>query len=335
MAFNVGLTYDLKTDLKQEGGQPEDINAEFDAPETVEMIAECIEQNEHKVVRIGHAKSLIANIAKIKQDVDIVFNICEGVQGRNREAQAPIILEMWGIPFVGADGLTLSLTLDKAMCKKVFIAEGIPTAKYAVVNDASRINGCCDHLNFPLIIKPRYEGSSKGLSLRSRVQNKQDLKKQTDYIISTYHQPALIEEFIRGAEFTVAIIGNKQPEVFAPVQVHIDNDTNLGDRFYTFSFISSGNLGYIYPADINDDLKEKLCDLALKVYRAVDCRDFGRVDFRVDEQGQPYVLEINPLPCLATADVFTLISQIRNIPYSQMIGRILNAAIDRHRLTGR
>jgi D-alanine-D-alanine ligase len=325
----VGLTYDLKTDYEFKEGDPLDANAEFDHPSTIDVIAGAIESCGFKVKRIGNVSSLIEKIGQL--DVDIVFNISEGLSGRNRESQVPVLLEMAGIPFVGADALTLALTLDKVMAKKIFIAEGIPTPKFFEVKSCEELTNS-DHCKFPLIVKPRFEGSSKGLSENSRVENLDGLKKQVDYIVKTYKQPALVEEFISGQEFTVAIIGNDTPEILPIVQIKIDGRLQLKDKFYTFARITSDRLEYICPARIPQDLKKKINDLALKTYKAVECRDFGRVDFRVDNERNPYVLEINPLPSLSTEDVFMLLAKNTGISYEQMIGKILNAALVRYDL---
>jgi len=323
----VGLTYDLKTDYKFKKGDPLDANAEFDAPSTIGIIADAIAANGFKVKKIGNANNLLEKIDNL--GVDIVFNISEGLHGRNRESQVPILLEMAGIPFVGADALTLGLTLDKVMAKKIFIAEKIPTPKFFEVNSAEALIDK-DHCKFPLIVKPRFEGSSKGLSESSRVENTEDLKKQVDFITKTYKQPALVEEFISGQEFTIAIVGNENPQVMPVVQIKIDGKLKLNDKFYTFARITSDRLEYICPAKISAELKKKLDDLALKVYRSVECRDFGRVDFRVDKDGDPYVLEINPLPSLSTEDVFKLVAENIGITYEQMVGKILDAALKRN-----
>ncbi len=325
----VGLTYDLKTDYKFKKGDPLDANAEFDHPSTIDVIAKAIEANGFKVKLIGNATNLMEKIDNL--GVDIVFNISEGLTGRNRESQVPTLLEMAGIPFVGADALTLGLTLDKVMAKKIFIADGIPTPKFFEVSSLELLTNL-DHCKFPLIVKPRFEGSSKGLSENSRVEDMEGLRKQVEYIIKAYKQPALVEEFISGSEFTVAIVGNESPEVMPVVQIKIDGKLQLKDKFYTFARITSDRLEYVCPAKINEELKHKLDDLALRVYRAVECQDFGRVDFRVDSQGQPFVLEINPLPSLSTEDVFMLLAKATGITYEQMIGKILNSAIKRHGL---
>jgi D-alanine-D-alanine ligase len=181
-------------------------------------------------------------------------------------------------------------------------------------------------------VKPRFEGSSKGLTDSSRVANPEELKKQVEYIINIYKQPALVEEFISGQEFTVAIVGNDPPEVLPAVQIEIDGEVKLDDKFYTFARISSDRLKYICPARISGDLERKISEFALRTYQAVECRDFGRVDFRVDKEDNLYVLEINPLPCLSTEDVFMLLATQTGISYEQMLGKILDSAFKRYNL---
>jgi D-alanine-D-alanine ligase len=183
-----------------------------------------------------------------------------------------------------------------------------------------------------MIVKPRFEGSSKGLSDDSRVENWDELKKQADYIINTYKQPALVEEFISGQEFTALIIGNDPGEVMPIVQIKIDGRLKLNDKFYTFSRITSDRVEYICPAKIDAELAGRISALALKTYNAVECRDFGRVDVRVDKSGNVYILEINPLPSLSTEDVFTFVAREMGISYSSIIGKILTSALKRHNL---
>jgi len=325
----VGLTYDLKTDYQFKEGDPPDANAEFDHPSTIDVIASAIEANGFKVKKIGNAPRLLEQIDNL--DVDIVFNISEGVGGRNRESQVPVLLEMAGIPFVGSDALTLGMTLDKIMAKKIFISEGISTPKFFEIKTLDSLKDA-DHLKFPLIVKPRFEGSSKGLSDSSSVADMEALKKQAGMIVDTYKQPALVEEFISGQEFTVAVVSNNPAEAFPVVQVEIDGSVNLGDKFYTFARIASDRLKYVCPARISDDLTKEIQDMAVRAYDSVDCLDFGRVDFRVDKFGRPYVLEINPLPSLSTEDVFQLIADVIGITYPKMIGRILGCALKRYGL---
>lgn len=324
----VGLAYDLKSDYIFKENDPLDANAEYDHASTVEVISQAIASQGYRVKKIGNAASVLENINNL--DVDIVFNISEGgITGRNRESQVPILLEMVGIPFVGSDALTLGITLDKIMAKKIFLAEGIPTPKFFEIKSPESISDT-DHLDFPLIVKPRFEGSSKGLTESSRVANPEELKKQAEHILANYKQPALVEEFITGTEFTVVIMGNDPPQVMSPVQVEIDGSTELNEKFYTFARINSDRLKYICPARVSSQLMQALSLYALKTYQAVESLDFGRVDFRVDKQGRPFVLEINPLPCLSTEDVFPLVAKASGMTYEEIIGKILESALKRY-----
>ena len=323
----IGMTYDLKTEYVFRSDDPLDANAEFDHPSTVQVIEDALAALGHRIVRIGSAKDLVAQWDRLH--VDLVFNIAEGYSGRNREAEVPTLLAMKGIPFVGSDGLTSALTLDKLMTKKILLAEGIPTPRFFhIAHPEDTLPLDCA---FPLIVKPRYEGSSKGISEHSVVHSPAQLRSQAAWVIQTYHQPALVEEFIQGTEFTVAIVGNDPPEPFPVVQIQIDGKTDLGDLFYTFSRIASG-ADYVCPARIDARLEEELKALALRTFQAVDCLDFGRVDIRVDRQGHPYVLEINPLPSLSTEDVFMVVAKRLAITYEAMLGRIVDAAVKRLKL---
>ncbi len=321
----IGMTYDLKTEYVFKAGDPLDANAEFDHPSTIDVICDALTALGHRVVRIGNMEQLLSTVNRLA--VDIVFNVAEGQAGRNREAQVPILLEMKGIPYVGSDALSLSLTLDKLMTKKVLLGEGIPTPRHFTMLHAD--DRVPPDLDFPLIVKPRCEGSSKGISERSVVHSLAELKAQAAWVIETYRQPALVEEFIRGTEFTVAVIGNDPPETYPVVQIQIDGRLDLGELFYTFSRIASG-ADYLCPARIDAPLEKQLRELALRTYQAVECLDFGRVDFRVDGKGNPYVLEINPLPSLSTEDVFMVLALNEGVRYETLIGRIVEAAAKRY-----
>ena len=328
MGFRVGLTYNVKSEYVFKPGDPPDANAEFDHDDTIGVIEDAIRTGGHEVVRIGNARQLLERL-DLAKSVDLVFNIAEGDEGRNRESQVPIILEMLRVPFVGGDGLTLGLTLDKILTKKILISESIPTPKFAELTDPEQ--SWKIDLAYPLIVKPRYEGSSKGVRKTSLVGSSQELAQQAKWLIDTYRQPALVEEFIEGREFTVAIIGNDPPEAQPVVQIKIEGTLELGRLFYAFEHIRSG-ADYVCPAPIGEDLRQALETVALKTYLAVECRDFGRVDIRVDRSGQPYVLEINPLPSLSTEDVFMFVAKAQGLTYEAIINKVVDAALVRHGL---
>ena len=329
MGKKIGLTYDLKSDWQASSDDPVDAAAELDSSRTVECLKKAFESAGHTVKLIGGVKHLLKMLPD--PGVDIVFNIAEGHRGRNREAQVPLILELFNIPFAGADALTLGITLDKVVAKKIFISEGIPTARYFVAESTQDLEKQ-NTIGYPLIVKTIHEGSSKGISQDSRVESLEGLKRQVHLINTVYKQPALCEEFIQGTEFTVAVLGNEPPQAMPIVQVSIDGDTNLGDEFYTFERISSTALQYVCPARISAELTRKIQDIAVRVYKCVGCRDLGRVDFRVDRKGSPYVLEINPLPSLDPKDSFNIFPKVIGSSYDAVLNQILGFALKRYGL---
>jgi D-alanine-D-alanine ligase len=324
----VGITYDLKGDWQRSKDDPIDAAAELDGQKTIDCLKTALESAGHKIVLIGGARPLIDLITSGELKVDIVFNISEGFRGRNRESQVPAILDLYNIPFVGADALTLGVTLDKVMAKKCFIAEGLPTARYfkaTLEDDLFELNT----IGFPLFVKTLHEGTSKGITQASRVENFKQLKEQVEHICRNYKQPALVEEFIKGTEFTVGVIGNNPPEPMPVVQYAIGGKTALGNEFYSYRHVVEKSVEYICPAPIEEKLALHLQDLAVRAYKSVDCRDFGRVDFRVDKSGNPYVLEINPLPNLGPDDVFVLFAKVKGMTYNQIINKIMDEALIR------
>ncbi|MDD5005014.1 MAG: ATP-grasp domain-containing protein [Candidatus Omnitrophica bacterium] len=330
MPKKIGFTYNVKSEFPLKVGDPEDLNAEFDNPQTIDLVKSAIESGGHEVILIGNAKNLLKMLPDLK--VDIIFNICEGIGSRNREAQIPVILETLGIPYVGSDGLTMSLALDKVMAKKVFAAEKIPTPGCVGIKKMEDLVNL-DHLEFPLIVKLRQEGTSKGLANDSVVHNRKELEKKSEYLFGTYHNaPIIIEQFIPGKEITVPIIGNSPPEALPSVQLAISGITELEELIYTYEMVKSPDVDYLCPSRIDKQLESQLGDLAVRAYKAVDCLDFGRVDFRVDKNNNPYVLEINPLPSLAFDDVFNLSPQVVGYDYNKAINKILDAALLRYGL---
>jgi D-alanine-D-alanine ligase len=326
MGIVIGLTYDLKEERPLLDGEPLDANAELDSKETVGHLKKIFESAGHDVKLIGSAHQLLSKINKL--GVDVVFNIAEGRAGRNRESEVPLLLEMHGIPFVGSDALTLGITLDKLMAKKCFVAEGIPTPKYFESISAENIEEQ-NTIGFPLMVKPCYEGTSKGISSLSRVEDAEGLRRQVQLVVEQYHQPALVEEFIKGTEFTVVVFGNEAPEPMPVIQYAIGNRVHLGNEFYTFQRVKEESVKYLCPAQIESSLTKRLQGLAVQAYKCVHCRDFGRVDFRVDEKGNPFVLEINPLPNLSNKDTFFYVAKALGKPFEEVVLRALDEGLAR------
>ncbi len=326
----IGLTYDLKSDWIASPDDPIDATAELDGTDTVEALTKAFEAAGHQVIAIGNAKNLLAAISRGLK-VDIVFNIAEGYRGRNRESQIPNILEMFNIPFSGADALTLGVTLDKAVAKKCWIADGVPTGKFfeATTDDDLAV---LNKIGYPLIVKTSQEGTSKGITKNSRVTNLEELKREVAKIYTVYQQPALCEQFIKGTEFTVAVIGNKNPIALPVVQYAVGGNVQMGDEFYSYEHIVSKSVQYICPAKIDPAVAKKLQEVAIAAYKSIECRDLGRVDFRVDEAGNPYVLEINPLPNLSPSEVFPMCAKAVGMTYNELINKILDYALERNGL---
>jgi D-alanine-D-alanine ligase len=326
--MRVGLTYNLGTDYKPKEDDPLDAAAEFDTPATIEGLQNAIKANGHEPVAIGDGEKLFRWLSN--NSVDIIFNIAEGYYGRGREAQIPALLEMLQIPFVGSDSVTLGVALDKVMTKQVMQAEGIPTAPFLKLNRFENINGI--PLRYPLFAKPVHEGTGKGIDSQSKIKTYPQLKSRVKYLIKTYHEPVLVEEYLEGDEFTVGIVGNP-PHVLGTMQIVID--TNQVEDFYSYRVKEDYEkfVHYVCPPKIDADKLEQIEDIALRAYKVLDCRDFGRVDVRCDADGNPNFLEINPLAGLNPQHSdLCIIARHNGIPYEQLIGRILYSAMARHRL---
>jgi D-alanine-D-alanine ligase len=336
--LHIGFTYDAEDDYRREFGPPDppDAYAEFDSMETIRDIESSLELRGWRVERIGHVYRLL-DALRAGRRWDLVFNIAEGLRGRNREAQVPLILEMFGVPFIGSDALTMALTLDKTMAKRVVASCGVPTPRFTVCSspDAADDAG----LRYPLFVKPAQEGTSKGIHDRSLVHDRDQLRDRVAEVVERYRQPALVEEFIAGRELTVVVTGNADSAAFPmtahpPVEIGIRGVFDLGDLFYTHAMVFNDDVSYRCPAAVPDRLAQEVMRVAASACRALEIRDFGRVDVRVSDDGTPYFLECNPLPQLGKMDVFPLVAQAMGIEYHEIICRIADAARDRLGLDG-
>ncbi|MBC7319797.1 ATP-grasp domain-containing protein [bacterium] len=313
-----------------EDDEPPDRYAEFDPPRTIEAIVQALESLGHKVFPVEANESFVENLKELSPD--IVFNIGEGIRGESRESHVPAILEWLGIPYTGSGPLTMAITLDKPITKQIFIAEHIPTPRYTVISNLKETQNIGD-LRFPIIVKPSHEGSSMGLDSRSIVYSFKELKEQIAKIIDLYRQPALVEEFVEGRELTVGILGNAPPEVLPIKELDF---SSIPDELGKFA---SGIIKAKYwhlvkhycPASLTKSLYEKICNISLKVYRVLRCRDLARLDIRVSKDEIPYVLEVNPLPDLDPKEGnFPSMAMVKGISYKDLIARILKAGISRY-----
>ncbi|MBF0340238.1 MAG: D-alanine--D-alanine ligase [Magnetococcales bacterium] len=324
----IGLVYDLRDDYRDLGLDEEQL-AEFDRPETLAAIQGALESAGHRVERVGHVRALAAALVAGRR-WDLVFNIAEGLAGRSREAQAPALLEAFGVPCLFSDPLTLAITLDKPLSKRLVRDAGLTTAPFVVLTerqDLDRVN-----LPYPLFLKPVAEGSGKGCSTRSRVENPGELAEVFQELSSRFAQPVLVEPFLPGREFTVAVVGNGAVIRLALVAEILFNH-EPDDEIYSFENKESSAQRVAYRL-VFDETAREILRQALAIYRLLGCRDAGRLDFRLDGAGKPCFLEINPLAGLhPELSGFPRMATLWGWSYAQLILAMLEGGVAR--LAGR
>ncbi|GAB4290447.1 MAG: hypothetical protein Kow0090_03520 [Myxococcota bacterium] len=325
-AYKVGLTYNLKRIAPKQPGD-DDSEAEYDSRSTIDSIKNAIASYGHEVIEIEATSELPSLIPSMQ--LDLVFNIAEGIQGRNRESQVPAILELLDIPYTGSDSATLSITLDKVLAKKVVRQAGLPTPNFAVWKTSKeRIP---KGLSFPLIVKPVAEGSSKGVMEVNVVEEEESLRNLAQKLLERYKQPVLIEEYLVGREFTVGLLGEKRPKVLPPMEI-IFNKPNSKFPVYTFEhkLAETEAIKYKVPAEIDSSLQRSLERVARGVFLALGCRDVARVDLRLDRRGKAHFIECNPLPGLTPGwSDMCMIASAAGMDYRTLIGEIMAPAIRR------
>lgn len=328
--MQIGLSYDLKATMPVGSNASDDAFEEYDSPDTVELIAGAIEAEGHGVVMLGGGRDFLGNIRREK--VDFVFNIAEGRGAyRSREAQVPSILEMLDIPYSGSDPLCLAICLDKPLTKELVAAAGVCTPKWLVISDRQKLNKIDGFgLSFPAIVKPAYEGSSKGIRLTSVVENSKQAIEATERLLENYHQPVMIEEFIAGDEVTMGIIGNSPPKVLGMMRILPKRQ----EGYFVYSLEVKRDylklVEYECPPRLEQGILRNLENSGLNAFQTLGCRDFARIDFRLNTDGVPYFLEINPLPGLGTYSDLVIMAQMMGWTHQELITGVLNTAIKRY-----
>lgn len=328
--MRVALAYDLRKDYIAMGLSEEQM-AEFDSEETIECIEKAISALGHEVVRAGNIYELARRLL-LGERWELVFNIAEGLYGRSREAQVPALLEAFDIPYTFSDPLTLSLCLDKPMAKAIVRQAGVPTTEDFVINFPEELDGIeakCLSMGFPLFVKPAAEGTGKGITPASVVHDVKALKRRCELLLAAYGQPVLVETYLPGREFTAGVLGTGEEARVAGV---LEVELLEGAEPCVYSFMNKElceeRVGYSLVED--GRLKEEVSGMALKAYRALGCRDAGRVDFRADGAGLPYFLEINPLAGLhPTHSDLPMLCQKAGIGYQELISGIIDSALRR------
>jgi D-alanine-D-alanine ligase len=315
-----------------------DTFAEWDSWDTINAVKSALELFNN----VSLVEADLSSFEKLKNlDPDIVFNIAEGFFGESREAQIPAMLDMLQIPYTGSDPLTLATCLDKARTKEILSYYDIPTAPFFIASEIDQIKNL--KLTFPLFVKPVWEGSSKGIFTSSFVNNKKELSEQVERIIAEYSQPALIEEFLSGREFTVAILGNGEEAQVLPI-VEIDYKDFPDGFIPIYSYEAKWILDtkenpldvFSCPAKLNPALETKIKQVALNAYKTLRCRDWSRIDIRMNADNVPNIIEINPLPGILPDpkenSCFPKAARTAGISYDEMLNKVLLAAARRYNL---
>ncbi len=328
--MKIGLAYDLKNAVTVPLGAPDEEAEEYDPPSTIDALASEIQRLGHQVVRLGGGPEFLENV--VHASVDFVFNIAEG-RGvyRSREAQIPGVLEMLGIPYSGSDPLTLGICLDKPSAKLVALSAGVRTPRYYVVQQLDQLAALREEaVVFPMVVKPAFEGSSKGIHSTSLAHTWEQLHLAVETALEAYRQPALVEEFIPGTEITVGMLGNNPPRVLAVMEVVPQSGPD--DNFmYTLEVKRDWRnlVSYRIPPELPAPCLREIEATAITLFGALGCRDMARMDFRVGRNGTVYFLEANPLPGLGDYSDLPIMASIVGRDYSWLIESILKSALER------
>ena len=343
--WRVAVLANIKDESKPKPeGVPPDAFADFDHIETVQSIQKAIETDGHETTFLIANETLPDALKEYKPD--ICFNIAEGLGGDAREAQVPALLEMLRIPYTGSRVLTNAIALDKNLTKRIWRDRHLPVAPFQefVTGDEP----LRPELKYPLFVKPAREGTGMGVDLKARVENETEMRERAKYVIHSYQQPALIETFLPGREFTVGQLGNpkaksfsRHPDLYSPIglysmpilELKTDKSTTPGIYSHAAKAQQLGEKGapeYICPADVEPELAKKLQHFAFRGHIIIFATDVSRVDFRLDADGNPRLMEINPLPGLTPGySDLCLQAAAEGISYEDLILEILYLAAGR------
>ena len=326
--MDIGIAFDLKSDFVAPAGAPDDFLEEYDSERTVAAVEAALAKRGHRARRMGGGKRFLA--ALLAEPPDLVFNLAEGQGSRSREAHVPAACEMAGVPCTHSDPATLALALDKALAKRVVAAAGVAVARDRIVRSAADL--AAFDLPFPCLAKPQFEGSSMGVRAGSKSRDAAELRREVERLVGGYAQPALVEEFLTGPEFTVGVVGEgDRARVLATMEIRPKDDATE-EFVYSIEMkrIWSEKVEYHVPPRRPAEVIAAVEQVALAAYRALECRDVGRVDVRMGGDGLPRFIELNPLPGISPgwSDLCVLAEKI-GLDHDALIGVILDAALAR------
>lgn len=326
MSARIGLVYDLRDDYLAQGFS-EEATAEFDSEITLRSIEDALRALGHRPERIGHVRALCARLVAGDR-WDLVFNFAEGLHGRSREAQVPALLEAYDIPYTFSDPLTCAVTLDKAVTKRLVRDAGLNTPGFHLVRTPDDIAAV--RLPYPLFAKPYAEGTGKGVSQRSRIETPAALRQVCLELLERFRQPVLVEEYLPGREFTVAVLGTgADARVLGGMEIIVL--PAAGGREYAYETKENWHDCVRYqPLCAAREPDAAVCALALAAHRTLDVRDASRTDIRLDAAGRPSFMEINVLPGLRPEHSdLPMIAAQQGVAYVDLMGAIVNSALAR------
>jgi len=324
--MKIGLTYDLRQDYL-DWGYGEEETAEFDRIDTIEAIERTLQILGYSTDRIGNIWDLTRRLCRGDR-WDLVFNIAEGLHGIGREAQVPALLDAYDIPYTFSDPLVLSLTLHKGMTKRVLRDLGIPTPDFTEINSEEDIDKV--RLPYPLFAKPIAEGTGKGINPASKIRSKEELSKVCGDLLAKYKQPVLVETFLPGREFTVAVVGTgSRAKVLGVMEIVLKSNAETNAYSYVNKEECESCIDYVL---VDDALARNASQTALKAWAGLNCRDAGRVDLRTDDRGIPNLIEVNPLAGIHPQHSdLPIICSLAGISYLRLFEMIMQSALTRIR----
>ena len=332
--MRIGLVYDRFGDAPAPPGAPPDWDAEYEPEATVVALEAAVRHLGHEPVRVGNVRALLAAVCRGGVALDAAVNVAESYGSRNREAHAPVLLELTGVPALGSDALTLSVSLDKHLTKTVAASVGVATPLGVVVPGRGGLPGL-DGLPFPVFVKPRYEGTAKGIAPTSRCDDRPALRAEVERQRALYGQDLVVEAFVDGPEFTVGVVGTGDAAEALPVlQRAVERETGIGLHALERHEDPTRPFAYDVAGALTPDLEAALQRDALAVHRALGCCDFSRADFRVNRAGRkpagrPVFIETNPLPTFAPDGTFAILAELVGEPYPAFLAGLLARGLAR------
>jgi len=343
--MHIALAFNMREEQTVDDDQPPspaaaeppgstDLYAEWDDAQTIQAVADALAQR-HQVSLVNADLDAFEKLRALRPD--LVFNIAEGLYGASREAQVPALLEMLQLPYTGSDPVTLGICLDKHRTKEILAYHNVATPRFALIRRAAEMPA---GMRFPLMVKPTLEGSSKGVTDKALVHNATELQEQLDWVWINYRQPALVEEFLSGREFTVALIGNGDDLRVLPI-VEIDFSTLPAGANPIYSYEAKWIWDreedplqiFSCPAKLEPMLQRAIETLCIRAFRHLGCRDWSRIDVRLDADGTPNIIEVNPLPGVLPRpeqnSCFPKAARAAGLSYPEMILSVVDASCRR------